>query len=80
MFNQDHFLLDSGPWGWFYKILTPVEWLMTQVMYLFHKFLTMIGMNEIGFSWVLSIVFLVLVVHACIFPAFIKSIKGMRNM
>ena len=80
MFNQDHFLLDSGFWGWFYKILTPIEWLMTQVMSLFHKFLVLIGMNEIGFSWVLSIVFLVLVVHACIFPAFIKSIKGMRNM
>ncbi len=80
MFNQDHFLLDNGIWGWFYKILTPVEWLMTQVMALFHKLFVLIGMNEIGFSWVLSIVFLVLVVHACIFPAFIKSIKGMRNM
>ncbi|RIY22874.1 hypothetical protein CJI55_05700 [Gardnerella vaginalis] len=53
---------------------------MTQVMSLFHKLFVLIGMNEIGFSWVLSIVFLVLVVHACIFPAFIKSIKGMRNM
>ncbi|RIY20014.1 membrane protein insertase YidC, partial [Bifidobacteriaceae bacterium NR026] len=74
------FLLDNGIWGWFYKILTPVEWLMTQVMALFHKLFVLIGMNEIGFSWVLSIVFLVLVVHACIFPAFIKSIKGMRNM
>ena len=80
MFNQDNFSLDNGPWGWFYKILTPVEWLMTQVMALFHKLFVLIGMNEIGFSWVLSIVFLVLVVHACIFPAFIKSIKGMRNM
>ncbi|MFU0464321.1 membrane protein insertase YidC [Gardnerella vaginalis] len=80
MFNQDHFLLDSGFWGWFYKILTPVEWLMTQVMAFFHKLFVLIGMNEIGFSWVLSIVFLVLVVHACIFPAFLKIIKGMRNM
>ena len=80
MFNQDHFLLDSGFWGWFYKLLTPIEWLMTQVMAFFHRLFVLIGMNEIGFSWVLSIVFLVLVVHACIFPAFIKSIKGMRNM
>ena len=80
MFNQNEFLLDKGFLGWVYKILTPVEWLMTQVMHLFHNFLTMLGRNEIGFSWVLSIVFLVLVVHACIFPAFIKSIKGMRQM
>lgn len=80
MFNQDHFLLDEGFFGWFYKLLTPVEWLMTQVMDLFHKFFVLLGMNEIGFSWVFSIACLVLVVHACIFPAFIKSIKGMRNM
>lgn len=80
MFNQDHFMLDNGFIGWFYKILTPIEWLMTQIMVLFHKFLTLFGMNEVGAAWILSIVFLVLVVHACIFPAFIKSIKGMRQM
>ena len=80
MFNQDNFILDNGFLGWFYKILTPVEWFMTQIMSLFHKLLTLLGMNEVGFSWVFSIVFLVLVVHACIFPAFIKSIKGMRKM
>lgn len=80
MFNQDKFVLDNGFFGWFYKILTPVEWVMTQIMALFHKFLVLIGMNEIGFSWVFSIIFLLLVVHACIFPAFVKSIKGMRQM
>ena len=37
---------------------------MTQVMVLFHKFLTLLGMAPIGISWVLAIVFLVLVVHA----------------
>lgn len=80
MNNQTQFLLDNGIFGWFYRILTPVEWLMTQIMVLFHKFLTLLGMKEIGASWILSIIFLVLVVHACVFPAFLKSIKGMRMM
>ena len=78
--NQNQFLLDSGFWGWLYKLLYPVEWLMTQIMAVFHKFLVMLGMNEIGFSWVMSIVFLVLVVQACVFPLFYKSMKGMRKM
>ncbi|NMM97012.1 60Kd inner membrane protein [Bifidobacterium sp. DSM 109960] len=80
MGNQDQFLLDSGFWGWLYKLLTPIEWLMTQIMAVFHKFMVMLGMHPIGFSWVLSIIFLVLVVQACVFPLFYKSIKGMRKM
>ena len=80
MGNQDQFLLDSGFWGWLYKLLTPIEWLMTQIMAVFHKCMVAIGMHPVGFSWVLSIIFLVLVVQACVFPLFYKSIKGMRKM
>lgn len=53
---------------------------MTQVMVLFHKFLTLLGMAPIGISWVLAIVFLVLVVHACILPIYLKQMKSMRKM
>ena len=67
MNTSGEFLLDRGIWGWLYKLLTPLEWLMTQVMVLFHKFLTLLGMAPIGISWVLAIVFLVLVVHALYF-------------
>lgn len=80
MSNQGQFLLDSGFWGWLYKLLTPVEWLQTWIMKLFHDFLVMLGMHPVGFSWVLSIIFLVLVVQACIFPLFYKQIKSMRAM
>lgn len=80
MSNQGQFLLDSGIFGWVYKILTPVEWLMTQIMVLFHKLLTLIGMPAIGFSWVLSIIFLVLVVHAAILPIYVRQMKSMRKM
>ncbi|KAA8816583.1 membrane protein insertase YidC [Bifidobacterium callitrichos] len=79
MINQDQFLLDSGFWGWMYKILTPVEWLMTQIMNIFHEFLSLF-MPRVGVSWVLSIIFLVLVVHACIFPIYYKQMKSMRKM
>ena len=78
--NQNQFLLDSGFWGWLYKILTPVEWLMTQIMKVVHDFLVMLGMNPIGVSWVLSIIVLVLVVHACILPIFYKQMLSMRKM
>ena len=78
--NTDQFLLDSGFWGWLYKLLTPVEWLMTQIMAIFHKFLTMLGMPAVGTSWVLSIIFLVIVVHACIMPIFVKQMRSMRKM
>ncbi|MBT1181798.1 membrane protein insertase YidC [Bifidobacterium sp. CP2] len=79
MFNQNQFMLDSGFWGWLYKLLTPVEWLMTQIMNLFHEFLSLF-MPRVGVSWVLSIIFLVLVVHACIFPIYYKQMKSMRKM
>lgn len=80
IYNQDQFLLDSGFWGWLYKLLTPVEWLMTQIMAIFHKLLVLVGMHPVGISWVLSIIFLVLVVHAIIFPMYYKQMKSMRKL
>ena len=80
MYNQNEFLLDNGIFGWIYKILTPIEWLMTQVMVWFHRFLTFIGMPAVGISWVLSIIFLVLVVHAFILPIYIRQMQSMRKM
>jgi YidC/Oxa1 family membrane protein insertase len=78
--NSDKFLLDSGFFGWLYKILTPIEWLMTQIMVLFHKLFVLVGMPREGVSWILAIVFLVLVVHACILPIFVRQMKSMRKM
>ncbi|RSX54534.1 60Kd inner membrane protein [Bifidobacterium dolichotidis] len=79
MNNQD-FLLDGGFWGWLYKLLTPIEWLMTWIMNLFHKFVTLLGAPEVGASWVLAIIFLVIVVQCCVFPLFYKQMKSMRRM
>ncbi|MDF7665954.1 membrane protein insertase YidC [Bifidobacterium sp. ESL0745] len=78
--DYNHFLLDQGIFGWVYKILTPVEWVMTEIMYWFHKFMTILGMSSKGTSWILAIVFLVLVVHAIILPMYIKQMRGMAKM
>lgn len=78
--NSNEFLLDSGFWGFLYKILTPVEWLQTWIMKIVHDFFAMLGMSPIGVSWVLAIIILVLVVQACIFPLFYKQMKSMRKM
>ena len=78
--NSNEFLLDSGFWGFLYKILTPVEWLQTWIMKIVHDFFVMLGVSPIGVSWVLAIIILVLVVQACIFPLFYKQMKSMRKM
>ncbi|NMM99320.1 MULTISPECIES: membrane protein insertase YidC [Bifidobacterium] len=80
MTNPNQFFLDSGFWGFFYKLLTPVEWLQTWILKLVHDFMVMLGMNDIGVSWVIAIICLVLVVQICIFPLFYKQMKSMRKM
>ncbi|OZG60146.1 60Kd inner membrane protein [Bifidobacterium myosotis] len=80
MLNQNVFYLDTGFWGFFYKILTPIEWLQTWILKLVHDFFVMLGMSPIGVSWVIAIICLVLVVQAGIFPLFYKQMKSMRKM
>ena len=46
--NSNEFLLDSGFWGFLYKILTPVEWLQTWIMKIVHDFFVMLGVSPIG--------------------------------
>ena len=48
--NSNEFLLDSGFWGFLYKILTPVEWLQTWIMKIVHDFFVMLGVSPIGVS------------------------------
>lgn len=78
--DYNNFVMDHGLFGWIYKILTPVEWVMTQVMSLFHKLLVLLGMAPVGLSWVFSIVFLVFVVHAIILPIYIRQMRSMAKM
>lgn len=45
--NSNEFLLDSGFWGFLYKILTPVEWLQTWIMKIVHDFFVMLGVSRL---------------------------------
>ena len=73
--------LDQGFLGSIYKLLYPLEWLMTQVMVFFQKFFVMLGMQDgSGFAWVLSIVFLTITVRVIILPFFVKQMASMGRM
>ncbi|WP_418969314.1 membrane protein insertase YidC [Alloscardovia omnicolens] len=73
--------LDQGFLGHIYKLLYPLEWLMTQVMVFFHKIFVMLGMQDgSGFAWVLSIVFLTITVRLIILPFFVKQMASMGRM
>lgn len=80
--NQDVFYLDSTSlFSFLYKILYPVEWLMTHLLNIFHTMLTFIGFKDgPGVAWVLSIVMLVVLVRLCILPLFVKQMRSMRKM
>jgi YidC/Oxa1 family membrane protein insertase len=70
----------TGIMNFFYSLLYPLEWLISWVMFIFHKFFVLIGMQDgPGFAWCLSIIFLTFFVRACIFPLFLRQMHSMRK-
>jgi YidC/Oxa1 family membrane protein insertase len=62
-------------------ILWPFRWVIEALLIGFHTALTALGMNPgDGWTWVLSIVGLVLVVRAALIPIFVRQIKSQRKM
>ncbi len=62
-------------------ILWPIKWLIELILTAFHTTFTAIGLHSNwGVTWVLSIVFLVLVVRTALIPIFVRQIKSQRNM
>jgi YidC/Oxa1 family membrane protein insertase len=62
-------------------ILWPFRWVIEALLVGFHTALTALGMNPSdGWTWVLSIVGLVLVVRAALIPIFVRQIKSQRKM
>ena len=62
-------------------ILWPFRWIIEALLVGFHSLLTMAGMPaEDGWTWVLSIVGLGLVVRAALIPLFVRQIKSQRKM
>ena len=62
-------------------ILWPFRWVIEALLVGFHTALTALGLSATdGWTWVLSIVGLVLVVRAALIPLFVRQIKSQRKM
>ena len=62
-------------------ILWPIKWVIEAILVSFHTVITALGLDpDAGFTWVLSIVGLVLVVRAALIPIFVRQIKSQRRM
>ncbi len=73
--------LDQGFFGFIYRILYPLEWVMTQLMVIFHRVFVFLGMSDgPGFAWVLSIIFLTITVRLIILPFFARQMASMSKM
>lgn len=62
-------------------ILWPLRWVIEVILVAAHTGLTAIGLDfHSGWTWILSILALVLVVRSAMIPLMVKQIKSMRNM
>src|SRR5688572_10380072 len=62
-------------------ILWPIKWVIELILVAFHTMWDFFGLDpDAGFTWVLSIVGLVIVVRAALIPIFVRQIKNQRRM
>ncbi|MDR7253046.1 YidC/Oxa1 family membrane protein insertase [Nocardioides sp. BE266] len=62
-------------------IMTPLYYAVSFILVGFHRGLTALGLDAAGgWTWILSIVGLTLVVRTALIPLFVKQIKSSRNM
>lgn len=62
-------------------VLWPIKWAIEAILVAFHTAFTAVGLPaDEGYTWVLSIVGLVLVVRAALIPIFVRQIKSQRRM
>jgi YidC/Oxa1 family membrane protein insertase len=62
-------------------ILWPIKWVVELLLVSWHALWTFLGLNpDAGFTWVLSIVGLVLVIRAALIPIFVRQIRSQRRM
>jgi YidC/Oxa1 family membrane protein insertase len=62
------------------NILYPIEWAVAWIMVLFHRFLDLFMDGDSGWTWLLSIVGLTIVVRTLITPLFVRQIRSSRAM
>lgn len=67
--------------GFLDTIMWPFSWAVSFILSMFHNVLSFLGFNyESGWTWVMSIVLLVLLVRVILIPLFVRQIKSQRGM
>jgi YidC/Oxa1 family membrane protein insertase len=64
----------------FHAIITPLEYLTSGILVVFHRLFADILQVPEGVSWALSIIFLTIVIRTALIPLFVKQIKNSRNL
>jgi YidC/Oxa1 family membrane protein insertase len=64
----------------FHAIITPLEYVTSGILVVFHRLFYDILHVPAGFSWALSIIFLTIVIRTALIPLFVKQIKNSRNL
>ncbi|MDT0307038.1 membrane protein insertase YidC [Streptomyces sp. DSM 44917] len=62
------------------SILSPLYWVVTQIIILFHELYSFVFDEDSGWAWGLSIVSLVIVIRIALIPLFVRQIKATRNL
>ncbi|WP_420097014.1 YidC/Oxa1 family membrane protein insertase, partial [Brevibacterium sediminis] len=66
---------------WMDKLLYPLQWVVAWILAIFHEIFTAIGLPaDSGWTWVLSIAGLTVVIRALLIPLFVYQIKSQRKM
>jgi len=67
--------------NFFDLLLSPFRYVVSWILWAFHELFTRIGLDpNSGWTWALSIVFLVLLIRTALIPVFVKQIKAQRAM
>ncbi|MFF5792706.1 membrane protein insertase YidC [Paeniglutamicibacter sp. NPDC012692] len=67
--------------NFFDLILSPFRYVVSWILWAFHELFSKIGLDpNSGWTWTLSIIFLVLLIRTALIPVFVKQIKAQRAM
>ncbi|GMA33085.1 membrane protein insertase YidC [Litorihabitans aurantiacus] len=66
--------------SWFDTILSPIMWVVAWIMVNAHSAFVALGMDPSGWSWILSIIVLVVVIRILLIPLFVRQIRASRGM